>query len=55
MFRLYQNSLKKAPYLTNMFTAGVICLGGDVVAQTYFERKDNFDFVRSGLKFIFLC
>ena len=48
MFRLYQNSLKKRPTATNMFTAGVICLGGDVVAQTYFEQNAQFDYVRAG-------
>ena len=47
MLRLYQNSLKKRPHLTNMFTSGVICLGGDIVAQTYFEQKESFDFVRA--------
>ena len=47
MFRLYQKSLKKRPTATNMFTAGVICLSGDIVAQKYFEQRATFDYGRA--------
>lgn len=41
MFRAYNNFISRSPLLGKALTAGVLVGTGDVIAQLFFDKKEN--------------
>ncbi|KAL4479483.1 hypothetical protein ABPG72_011805 [Tetrahymena utriculariae] len=51
MIRIYKNCLNNFPYLTRMFTSGLILSTADFTYQTFFEKRESYDFKRIGINY----
>ncbi|KAL4442304.1 hypothetical protein ABPG74_005645 [Tetrahymena malaccensis] len=51
MINIYKNCLSKYPYLTRMFTSGLILSTADFTYQTFFEKRETYDFKRIGINY----
>ncbi|KAJ1364542.1 Protein Mpv17 [Parelaphostrongylus tenuis] len=56
LIRLFQDSLKKRPHLTNAIASGVISGAGDVLSQVAYEKRNSetYDFTRT-VRFVVLA